>query len=244
MVAQIINHTPFLCSGLVPEPAGQVAAAGEDGGGAAGAARLPAGRAEGGAGAGRGHGALAGRPAPLHPQPRPPRLPGTPPGTHRHRWLRVEVISPLQTPYASYLPGAGGLVTMPPCFPPPAPAPPPATPPTASSASSPGTAAPTSPSASDGRISPGQYYYQYCHVTVCIRYYPRLRAPGHLDGLEPAGRRPGPRAALPGGGGGGAQAVQHQHPQTQGQGADGHLQGELLQPLSRASRQCSNSSEQ
>ena len=111
------------------------------------------------------------------------QLGGLRPGLGLEPWLAGPPLSTLshalpgfmahpQTPYASYLPssvtsslGLSGLVTMSqaaclPCFPGPSPggaaAPAPVTPPTAaSSASSPGTGAPTSPAASEGRISPG-----------------------------------------------------------------------------------------
>ena len=92
------------------------------------------------------------------------QLGGLRPGLGLEPWLTGPPLSTLshalpgflahpQTPYASYLPtnvtsplGLPGLVTMSSCFPP--------SPPSASTASSP-AAAPVSPAASDGRISPG-----------------------------------------------------------------------------------------
>ena len=68
-----------MLSGLVPEPAGQVAEAGEDGGGQAGPTRLPAGWPQ----ARPRPGALADWAASLHPEPRPARLPGSPPDSVR-----------------------------------------------------------------------------------------------------------------------------------------------------------------
>ena len=93
------------------------------------------------------------------------QLGGLRPGLGLEPWLTGPPLSTLshalpgflahpQTPYASYLPtnvssplGLPGLVTMSSCFP--------TSPPTASTASSP-VAAPVSPAASDGRISPGR----------------------------------------------------------------------------------------
>ena len=93
------------------------------------------------------------------------QLGGLRPGLGLEPWLTGPPLSTLshalpgflahpQTPYASYLPtnvssplGLPGLVTMSSCFP--------TSPPSASTASSP-AAAPVSPAASDGRISPGR----------------------------------------------------------------------------------------
>ena len=95
------------------------------------------------------------------------QLGGLRPGLGLEPWLTGPPLSTLshalpgflahpQTPYASYLPtnvssplGLPGLVTMSSCFPASL-----TSPPTASTASSP-AAAPVSPAASDGRISPG-----------------------------------------------------------------------------------------
>ena len=89
------------------------------------------------------------------------QLGGLRPGLGLEPWLTGPPLSTLshalpgflahpQTPYASYLPtnvSLPGLVTMSSCFP--------TSPPPASTASSP-SAAPVSPAASDGRISPGE----------------------------------------------------------------------------------------
>ena len=142
----------FNFSGLVSKPPCQVAASGEDGGGQVGAARLPAGGAE----TWTGPGALASWAPSLNTQPRPPWLPSTPPDSLR-----------LLPPHQRDLPPGGD----------------PARPghhellfphlsPTASTASSP-SAAPVSPAASDGRISPG-----ILAITHHLRTNPQLRIPG------------------------------------------------------------------
>ena len=108
------------------------------------------------------------------------QLGGLRPGLGLEPWLTGPPLSTLshalpgflahpQTPYASYLPTnvtsplgvtLPGLVTMSSCFP--------TSPPTASTASSP-SAAPVSPAASDGRISPGEKMRQsifVLHLTI------------------------------------------------------------------------------